>query len=165
MLSPQPQPQHHAYNTHEKVHWIEIMMRSLQILAFLSTIHISNSFIIHTNNIHGNVIRSNSKNRHVSIISRRISLFNNEGNVKIPKSTKERDNQAIQSIQKAISAPRNKNFPLIECEFPPLSSLNKLGDGSLRSTIEVEEVSDIYTLFASNVTLLKFSNRLTYPLQ
>lgn len=32
-------------------------------------------------------------------------------------------------------------MPLIECEFPALASLNKLGDGSLRSTIEAEDAN------------------------
>lgn len=48
------------------------------------------------------------------------------------------DNQAIVSVKAAITSPRTPSFPLIECEFPPLSSLNKLGDGSLRSANEVD---------------------------
>ena len=57
--------------------------------------------------------------------------------IKIPVSLNDRDNQAIGGIKAAINY---KNIPLIECEFPPLGSLNKLGDGSLRSALEVEEV-------------------------
>ena len=59
----------------------------------------------------------------------------------IPSSTDNRDKQAIDSTKKAIDKPRNSNFPLIELEFPPLQSLNKLGDGSLRSTIEVDDAN------------------------
>lgn len=58
--------------------------------------------------------------------------------IKIPVSLNDRDNQAISGIKAAIK--NYKNIPLIECEFPPLGSLNKLGDGSLRSALEVEEV-------------------------
>lgn len=36
---------------------------------------------------------------------------------------------------------KNSGFPLIQCEFPPLESLNKLGDGSLRSANEVEQAN------------------------
>ena len=57
----------------------------------------------------------------------------------IPKSNNERDKQAIDAIRAAIDKPRD--IPLIECEFPPLGALNKLGDGSLRSALEAEEVS------------------------
>jgi hypothetical protein len=51
-----------------------------------------------------------------------------------------RDNLAIDSIKKAIERPKTPSFPLIECEFPPLASLNKLGDGSLRSANQVDDV-------------------------
>jgi len=72
------------------------------------------------------------------------SLFAFKSNVKIPSSTSERDNQAIQAIKAAIDDKTPKDpsssssLPLIECEFPVLKDLNKLGDGSLRSTIEAE---------------------------
>jgi hypothetical protein len=59
----------------------------------------------------------------------------------IPSSIDNRDKQAIDSTKKAIDKPSNTNFPLIELEFPPLQSLNKLGDGSLRSTIEVDDAN------------------------
>ena len=51
------------------------------------------------------------------------------------------DKQAIDSIKAAISKPRNPSFPLVECEFPPLDALNKLGDGSQRSADQVDNVS------------------------
>ena len=63
------------------------------------------------------------------------------GTAKIPSSQSERDNAAIASIKSAISNPRIKSFPLIECEFPALSALNKLGDGSLRSSLEAEDAN------------------------
>ena len=52
----------------------------------------------------------------------------------------ERDKQAIESIKAAINKPKTKSYPLIECEFPPLTELNKLGDGSLRSANQVNDV-------------------------
>jgi len=60
---------------------------------------------------------------------------------KIPTSPSDRDNQAINAVKAAISSPKTKSLPLLECEFPALQALNKLGDGSLRSTIEAEEAN------------------------
>jgi hypothetical protein len=51
------------------------------------------------------------------------------------------DNQAIRAVKAAVAKPKNPKFPLIECEFPPLASLNKLGDGSMRSSNLVDDVS------------------------
>ncbi|GAX25231.1 hypothetical protein FisN_5Lu347 [Fistulifera solaris] len=59
----------------------------------------------------------------------------------IPSSISARDKQAISSIKAAISKPKTKDFPLIECEFPPLGSLNKLGDGSMRSANQVDDAN------------------------
>lgn len=56
----------------------------------------------------------------------------------IPVTATARDKQAISSIKSALSLPRPT---LLECEFPPLSSLNKLGDGSLRSSLQVEDAN------------------------
>ena len=77
----------------------------------------------------------------------RINLFNfgtsssSGGSASIPKSTSDRDNQAIQAVKAAISNPRNPSKPLLECEFPALEALNKLGDGSLRSALEAEDAN------------------------
>lgn len=60
---------------------------------------------------------------------------------KIPSSPKDRDNQAIGAVKAAIASPKTAGFPLIECEFPPLQALNKLGDGSLRSANEVDKAN------------------------
>lgn len=60
---------------------------------------------------------------------------------KIPTSPTDRDVASIASIRAAISKPRVPSLPLIECEFPSLASLNKLGDGSLRSSLEAEEAN------------------------
>lgn len=57
---------------------------------------------------------------------------------KIPSSIAERDKQAIQAIRSSLD---RVSYPFIECEFPVLQSLNKLGDGSLRSTIEAQEAN------------------------
>ena len=60
----------------------------------------------------------------------------------IPASSSgDRHESAISSVRSALSRPRVASFPLIECEFPSLSSLNKLGDGSLRSSIEAEDAN------------------------
>ena len=59
----------------------------------------------------------------------------------IPSSPAARDTQAINAIKSSIKSPRDFSMPLIECEFPALQALNKLGDGSLRSVLEVEDVS------------------------
>jgi hypothetical protein len=52
-----------------------------------------------------------------------------------------RDKQAIEAVKAAIENPKTPSLPLIECEFPPLEALNKLGDGSLRSANLVDDVS------------------------
>lgn len=63
----------------------------------------------------------------------------NSKTAKIPLSIGDRNIQAISGIKAAIK--NTRGIPLIECEFPPLEKLNKLGDGSLRSALEAEEVS------------------------
>ena len=68
-------------------------------------------------------------------------LFMSTSQVQIPKSAAERTNQAISAVKAALSSPRFKTFPLVECEFPALEALNKLGDGSLRSTQQAEEAN------------------------
>ena len=60
----------------------------------------------------------------------------------IPSSSAVRDGQAINAVKSSIKSPRNPSMPLIECEFPALQALNKLGDGSLRSVLEVEDVRE-----------------------
>lgn len=77
------------------------------------------------------------KPNHQNVLSMTMFDFasSNGSNAKIPVSIKDRDDQAISGIKSAI-----KKYKLVECEFPPLGSLNKLGDGSLRSALEVEEV-------------------------
>jgi hypothetical protein len=51
------------------------------------------------------------------------------------------DNQAIAAAKAAIASPRTPSCPLIECEFPPLVALNKLGDGSLQSANQVDKAN------------------------
>lgn len=60
---------------------------------------------------------------------------------KIPSSTNDRDNAAIAAVKAAVQKPRNSACPLVECEFPALQALNKLGDGSLRSSLEAEDAN------------------------
>ena len=59
----------------------------------------------------------------------------------IPQNISDRERKAIDAVNNAISSPRTPSFPLIECEFPPLESLNKMGDGSLRSAQLVESAN------------------------
>lgn len=56
-------------------------------------------------------------------------------------SQAERDKQAFGAVKAAVASPKTPGFPLIECEFPPLQALNKLGDGSLRSANEVDKAN------------------------
>ena len=96
-------------------------------------------------------------------------LFNiQSGSAKIPTSNTDRNSAAISSIKSAISKPRIPTCPLIECEFPPLQQINKLGDGSLRSAMQVEDaniqfvqklIGGIATpLFGPNVNLILSSS-------
>eukprot|EP00534_Pseudo-nitzschia_fraudulenta_P005239 CAMPEP_0201117746 /NCGR_PEP_ID=MMETSP0850-20130426/1765_1 /ASSEMBLY_ACC=CAM_ASM_000622 /TAXON_ID=183588 /ORGANISM="Pseudo-nitzschia fraudulenta, Strain WWA7" /LENGTH=327 /DNA_ID=CAMNT_0047382337 /DNA_START=102 /DNA_END=1085 /DNA_ORIENTATION=+ len=71
-------------------------------------------------------------------------LFGGSGGgseARIPSTTGARDEAAIESCRKAIENPRSGDCPLIELEFPALAALNKLGDGSLRSTTEAEDAN------------------------
>ena len=69
-------------------------------------------------------------------------LFNlGTSGAKIPSSPSDRDNAAISAVKAAIQKPRTPSCPLIECEFPALTALNKLGDGSLRSSLEAEDAN------------------------
>ena len=65
------------------------------------------------------------------------------------------DNQAIQAVKAAIAKPNNSNFRLLECEFPALASLNKLGDGSLQSSNAVDD--------SNLATAVKLCNALSVP--
>ena len=76
-------------------------------------------------------------NQRVSTRVTPLNLFGGSSG-KIPSSPNERDSMAISAIKAAINKPRTPGFGLIECEFPPLAALNKLGDGSLRSAKEVD---------------------------
>mmetsp|Transcript_29696 Transcript_29696/g.50620 ORF Transcript_29696/g.50620 Transcript_29696/m.50620 type:complete len:297 (+) Transcript_29696:34-924(+) len=76
--------------------------------------------------------------------SSQLSLFNfpsGGGGAKAPTSTANRDSAAINAIKSALQKPRNPKCPLVECEFPALAALNKLGDGSLRSATEAEDAN------------------------
>lgn len=59
--------------------------------------------------------------------------------VEIPKDSSTRDRQAIAGIKAAIGSTSASS--LLECEFPVLEQLNKLGDGSLRSAKEAEQAN------------------------
>uniref|UniRef100_A0A7S2PB79 DUF1995 domain-containing protein n=1 Tax=Leptocylindrus danicus TaxID=163516 RepID=A0A7S2PB79_9STRA len=61
------------------------------------------------------------------------------GKVEIPKDSSARDRQAIAGIKAAMGS--SSASSLLECEFPVLEQLNKLGDGSLRSAKEAEQAN------------------------
>ena len=67
--------------------------------------------------------------------------FGAAARARIPASPSDRDRAAIAAVKAAIQKPRNPDCPLIECEFPALAALNKLGDGSLRSSLEAEDAN------------------------
>jgi len=68
----------------------------------------------------------------------------------IPKSNSERDQQAIKAVERAIQRPKTPNYPLIECEFPPLQALNKLGDGSSGSARAVDDANIDFSVKLAN---------------
>jgi len=82
-----------------------------------------------------------SPKTHTSAVSELHLFGGGGGSTKIPSSSNERDSIAITAIKAAISKPKTPNYGLIECEFPPLTALNKLGDGSLRSAKEVDNAN------------------------
>ena len=88
---------------------------------------------------------TNSASLRYSKQAKPLFLFNfpspGGGGAKAPTSTANRDSAAINAIKAALQKPRNPSFPLVECEFPALAALNKLGDGSLRSATEAEDAN------------------------
>jgi len=70
-----------------------------------------------------------------------LHLFGGGSAAKVPSSSSDRDSIAFGAIKNAINEPKTPGFGLIECEFPPVASLNKLGDGSLRSANEVDKAN------------------------
>ncbi|OEU11158.1 hypothetical protein FRACYDRAFT_193086 [Fragilariopsis cylindrus CCMP1102] len=118
-----------------------------------SLVGVVNSFTLSSSSLSVSSSTSTSS----SSSPRRVVLAASNTASSIPSSTDNRDKQAIDSTKKAIDKPRNSNFPLIELEFPPIQSLNKLGDGSLRSTIEVDNANlkfylmDVLNPFKSSI--------------
>jgi Domain of unknown function (DUF1995) len=53
----------------------------------------------------------------------------------------DRNDQAITAVKAALASPRTPSCAFIECEFPPLAALNKLGDGSLQSANQVDQAN------------------------
>lgn len=103
-----------------------MMLQRIAIVLLLSPL-CANAF--HTN-----------PSRPSSSTTTRLALFGG-GGVKIPNSASDRDQQAISAVKAAIGKPKTRGYPLIECEFPPLARLNKLGDGSMRSANEVDQAN------------------------
>ena len=104
----------------------------LVLLPFFGSILLSSAFIPYLVSYHVSTATSRA-----FLVSR----GGGDGKSEIPSSATDRDKSAISSIKNAIQSPRIKKYPYVECEFPVLSSLNKLGDGSLRSSLEVEDAN------------------------
>lgn len=66
------------------------------------------------------------------------------------------EQQAIRSIQYALDNPRVPSYRLIECEFPILQSLNKLNDGSIRSSNDAENANIYFCMNLINTLLSPF---------
>ena len=47
----------------------------------------------------------------------------------------------MNAVRAAVQSPRTPSLRLIECEFPAVTQLNKLGDGSLRSSQAVNDAN------------------------
>jgi Domain of unknown function (DUF1995) len=56
-------------------------------------------------------------------------------------TVRDRNQQVVQAVKAALASPRIPSYRLIECEFPAVASLNKQGDGSLRSATEVDDAN------------------------
>ena len=74
-----------------------------------------------------------------------LNLFGGSLLGRIPTTLAEQNSLAITGIKAAIDRPKSVEFRFIECEFPPLSALNKLGDGSLRSSQEVDAANILFS--------------------
>ena len=59
----------------------------------------------------------------------------------IPRSEAARNQAMASAVKASISSPRAPSCKLIECEFPALSALNKLGDGSLQSAMQADQAN------------------------
>ena len=98
-------------------------------------------------------------------VQRTLAFFGSAFVPKIPSSLKDRDNPAIGAVKAAIASPKTAGLPLIECEFPPLQALNKLGDGSLRSANEVDKANlDFCTKLVRSISPLPFAGPKTWLL-
>lgn len=59
----------------------------------------------------------------------------------LPSVYTRRNQQIFNAVRAAVQSPRTPSFRLIECEFPAVAQLNKLGDGSLRSSQAVNDAN------------------------
>jgi len=56
----------------------------------------------------------------------------------LPRLTFYSNQQIVTAVRAALQSPRTPSLRLLECEFPAVAQLNKLGDGSLRSAQAVD---------------------------
>eukprot|EP00980_Cylindrotheca_fusiformis_P007523 scaffold1561_cov129-Cylindrotheca_fusiformis.AAC.15 len=78
-------------------------------------------------------------------VSLSMGLFGGGSGISTIPSPSNRDKQAIDSIKAAVNKPKTPSFPLVECDFPPLAELNKMGDGSQRSANQVDDANLAFT--------------------
>lgn len=70
-----------------------------------------------------------------------VALFLFSSTNAVPKSVNERNKEMAEAVKTAIARPRTPSCKLIECEFPALAALNKLGDGSRRSAMDADDAN------------------------
>lgn len=104
-----------------------------RIYLIWSSAHFASSFCVQ-----GGVTTTSTSTKYRLSTTTNLNLFGGGGSAKIPSSVSDRDSIAFNAIKNAINKPKTQGFGLVECEFPPLAALNKLGDGSLRSANEVD---------------------------
>ena len=126
--------------------WHKYNNNSSQLFKMLLNIYTSTLLLLAAVTPSSSFSPSNFPSTQRSYSTQSLALFNLGGSsaggtAKIPSSPNDRDKQAINAVKAAIQKPRDPQCPLIECEFPALAALNKLGDGSLRSALEAEDAN------------------------
>ena len=113
----------------------------IAVLLILSTVQgFSPSFFIQQSRTDRSILSRFLKNES----SLRMIFGNGSSKIDIPSTSAARDTQAILAVKAALN-PSSKASSLIECEFPVLEQLNKLGDGSLRSAKDAENANLAFT--------------------
>jgi hypothetical protein len=77
----------------------------------------------------------------LSLFPGSIGAITSNSNMVVPRSIAARNEEMARAVRAAISNPRVPSCRLIECEFPALAALNKMGDGSSRSAMDVDDAN------------------------